>query len=147
MNPDERAPDSPSEGPPAAASEAEADAARPGREPALTDAEIERKARLVDLENKETAVAKLRTEVDKLAEELATERDNRTLRYGIAISALIVMTLQVIASNAIFVWYGDTNGWEISSAAISAWMGTTVVEVVSVVLVIVIYLFPNHKKE
>lgn len=146
MNSDERVPDFPSEGAPVAASEAEGNAARPGREPALTDAEIERKARLVDLENKETEVAKLKTEVDKLAEELATERDNRSLRYGIAIAALIVMTLQVIASNAIFVWYGDTNGWEISSTAISAWMGTTVVEVVSVVLVIVNYLFPNHKK-
>jgi hypothetical protein len=147
MNSDERAPDSPSEAPPAAVSETGADLARSGREPALTDAEIERKRRLVDLENKETEVAKLKTEVDKLAEELATERDNRSLRYGIAIAALIVMTLQVIASNAIFVWYGDTNGWEISSTAISAWMGTTVVEVVSIVLVIVNYLFPNNKKE
>jgi hypothetical protein len=55
------------------------------------------------------------------------------------------MALQVMVSNAIFVWYGDTNGWEISSTAISAWMGTTVVEVVSVVLVIVKYLFPNNK--
>lgn len=54
------------------------------------------------------------------------------------------MCVQVVASNAIFVWYGDTNGWDISAAAISVWMGTTV-EVVSVVLVIVNYLFPNSK--
>jgi hypothetical protein len=131
MSADERPPDASSE--------------RSGRQPALTDVEIERKSRLVDLENKETEVAKLKTEVDKLKEELATEKDNRSLRYGIAIAALVVMALQVMASNAIFVWYGDTNGWEISSTAISAWMGTTVVEVVSVVLVIVKYLFPNNK--
>jgi hypothetical protein len=48
------------ERPPDASSE------RSGRQPALTDAEIERKSRLVDLENKETEVAKLKTEVDKL---------------------------------------------------------------------------------
>src|SRR4051812_38559954 len=134
MNSDERAPDSSSEEISASVPHPEVDATRSGREPALTDVEIERKSRLVDLESKETEVAKLKTEVDKLAEELATERDNRSLRYGIAIAALIVMVLQVMASNGIFVWYGDTNGWEISSTAISVWMGTTVVEVVSVVL-------------
>jgi hypothetical protein len=110
-----------------------------GREPALTDVEIERQTRLVDLE-------RLKTEVDRLKEELHTERDNRSLRHRIAIAALIVMCIQVLASNLIFVWYGDTNGWNISAAAISVWMGTTVVEVVSVVLVIVNYLFPNRKK-
>jgi hypothetical protein len=54
------------------------------------------------------------------------------------------MVLQVLASNAIFIWYGDTNAWDISAAAISAWMGTNVVEVVSVVLV-VNYLFPEGR--
>jgi len=90
---DERVSDSSSEELPASAPKPGVDATPPGRELALTDAEIERKSRLVDLENKETAVAKLKTEVDKLAEELATEKDNRSLRYGIAIAALVVMTL------------------------------------------------------
>jgi hypothetical protein len=117
-----------------------------GKEPALTDAEFALKARMLDLENRETEVERLKTEVDKLKEELHTEKENRSLRHGVAIAALIVMCVQVLASNAIFVWYGDTNGWEISAAAISAWMGTTVVEVVSVVLVIVNYLFPNSKR-
>ena len=114
-----------------------------GREPALTDAEFDHKKREVDLEGRETEVDRLRAEVDKLREELATEKENRRLRHPIAIAALAVMTLQVVASNAIFVWYGDTNAWNISAAAISAWMGTNVVEVVAVVLVIVNYLFPN----
>jgi len=88
------------------APDAERDAlAADGRELALTDAQIERKRKLVDLEGKET-------EVDKLKEELETEKENRGLRHRIAIAALIVMCVQVLASNAIFVWYGDTNGWE-----------------------------------
>jgi hypothetical protein len=88
-------------------------------------------------------VAKLETEVERLREEVVSEAQNRKLRYPIAIGALIVMVLQVAASNAIFGWYGDTNAWSISAAAISAWMGTTVVEVVAVVLVVMNYLFPR----
>jgi hypothetical protein len=88
-------------------------------------------------------LAKLETEVDVLREALASEVQNRRLRYPIAIGALAVMVLQVAVSNAIFGWYGDTNAWSISAAAISAWMGTTVVEVVAVVLVVMNYLFPK----
>ncbi len=87
----------------------------------------------------------MEAEVEKLREGLRTEVGNRRLRHPIAIAALVVMVLQVAVSNAIFVWYGDTNGWDISAAAISAWMGTNVVEVVAVVIVIVNYLFPNSK--
>jgi predicted Kef-type K+ transport protein len=87
--------------------------------------------------------AKLETEVDALREALASDTQNRRLRYPIAIGALLVMVLQVVVSNAIFGWYGDTNAWNVSAAAISAWMGTTVVEVVAVVLVVMNYLFPR----
>jgi uncharacterized membrane protein YcjF (UPF0283 family) len=87
--------------------------------------------------------AKLETEVDALREALASDAQNRRLRYPIAFGALFVMVLQVVISNAIFGWYGDTNAWNISAAAISAWMGTTVVEVVAVVLVVMNYLFPR----
>jgi hypothetical protein len=88
-------------------------------------------------------VAKLEMQVEALREELASEVQNRRLRYPIAIGALFVMVLQVVVSNAIFGWYGDTNAWSISAAAISAWMGTTVIEVVAVVLVVMNYLFPR----
>jgi hypothetical protein len=57
------------------------------------------------------------------------------------------MVLQVALSDVIFVWYGDTHGWKISAAAISAWMGTNVVEVVAVALVIVNYLFPLARRK
>jgi hypothetical protein len=106
-----------------------------GKEPVLTDEEISRKGRLVDLENKETAVAKLK-------DALETEKENRRLRHWVANGALVVMLAQVVAANATFIWYGDVNGWDISPTAISAWMGATVIQVVSVVLVIIKYLFP-----
>lgn len=108
--------------------------------PAIDDDRIAREMGTVE-------VAKLETEVDRLREELASEAQNRKLRYPIAIGALIVMVLQVAASNAIFGWYGDTNAWNISAAAISAWMGTTVVEVVAVVLVVMNYLFPAERRK
>jgi hypothetical protein len=91
--------------------------------------------------------AKLETEVEALREALASEAQNRKLRYPIAIGALLVMVLQVVVANAIFGWYGDANAWNISAAAISAWMGTTVVEVVAVVLVVMNYLFPGERRK
>jgi predicted Kef-type K+ transport protein len=91
--------------------------------------------------------AKLEAEVDTLRERLASDAQSRRLRYPIAIGALLVMVLQVVVSNAIFGWYGDANAWEISAAAISAWMGTTVVEVVAVVLVVMNYLFPGERRK
>jgi hypothetical protein len=96
---------------------------------------------------KSAEAARLETEVDTLREKLTSEAQDRRLRHPIAIGALLVMVLQVAASNAIFVWYGDANAWDISATAISAWMGTTVVEVVAVVLVIMNYLFPGARGE
>ncbi|MGH2939280.1 MAG: hypothetical protein ACRDPE_14310 [Solirubrobacterales bacterium] len=92
-------------------------------------------------------VAKLEAEADMVGEAVATERENRRLRFGIAIAALALMALQVLAANGVFVWFGVAAGWEVPSSAIGAWLGTTVVEVVAVVLVIVNYLFPNEGRE
>jgi hypothetical protein len=55
----------------------------------------------------------------------------------------MVMVVQIVAADAIFVWYGDTKGWQIEAAAISAWLAATVVQIVAVVLVIMNYLFPK----
>jgi predicted Kef-type K+ transport protein len=111
------------------------------RPQALIDAEQQKGDSALRIEMAEAA--RLETEVESLRERLASDAQNRRLRYPIAIGALLVMVLQVVVSNAIFGWYGDTNAWEISAAAISAWMGTTVVEVVAVVLVVMNYLFPR----
>jgi hypothetical protein len=95
----------------------------------------------------EARVAKLEAEADMVGERVATEKENRTLRFGIAIAALVLMALQVLAANGIFAWYGLAAGWAVPSVSVTAWLGTTVVEVVAVVLVIVNYLFPNERRE
>jgi hypothetical protein len=56
------------------------------------------------------------------------------------------MALQVLVANGIFGWYGVAAGWDVPSSAVGAWLGTTVVEVVAVVLVIVNYLFPDERQ-
>lgn len=91
--------------------------------------------------------AKLEAEADLLGEQVATEKENRKLRFGIAIAALVVMALQVLAANGIFAWYGIAADWAVPSSAVTAWLGTTVVEVVAVVLVIVNYLFPGERRK
>jgi hypothetical protein len=107
-----------------------------------------RRARLgFELRAEGARVAKLEAEAGMLGEAVATEQANRRLRNGIAIAALILMALQILAANGIFAWYGIAAGWDVPSSALSAWMGTTVVEVVSVVLVIVNYLFPAERGE
>jgi hypothetical protein len=88
--------------------------------------------------------AKLEAEADMLGEAVVTEKENRKLRFGIAITALILMALQILAANGIFAWYGLAANWAVPSSAVTAWLGTTVVEVVAVVLVIVNYLFPGR---
>lgn len=94
----------------------------------------------------EARTAKLEAEADMLDERVATEQENRRLRFGIAIAALALMALQVLVANGIFGWYGVAAEWHVPSSAIGAWLGTTVVEVVAVVLVIVNYLFPNERR-
>ena len=55
--------------------------------------------------------------------------------------------LQVLVANGIFGWYGVAADWDVPSSAIGAWLGTTVVEVVAVVLVIVNDLFPDEGRK
>jgi hypothetical protein len=101
----------------------------------------------VELRAAEAEAAKLEAEAGILGETVATEQANRGLRNGIAIAALVLMALQVLAANGIFAWYGVAAGWAVPSSAVSAWMGTTVIEVVSVVLVVVNYLFPAERRK
>jgi hypothetical protein len=95
----------------------------------------------------EAEAAKLEAEADILGEAVVTEQANRGLRNGIAIAALVLMALQVLAANGIFAWYGAAAAGAVPSSAVTAWMGTTVIEVVSVVLVIVNYLFPGEGRK
>ncbi len=102
---------------------------------------------LVDYRAESARAAKLEAEADMIGEAVVTEKENRKLRFGIAIAALILMALQVLAANGMFAWYGIAADWAVPSSAITAWLGTTVVEVVSVVLVIVNYLFPGERRK
>ncbi len=101
---------------------------------------------LVDYRAESARAAQLEAEADMLGEAVVTEQANRRLRNAIAIAALILMALQVLAANGIFAWYGVAAGWAVPSSAVTAWLGTTVVEVVAVVLVIVNYLFPVERR-
>jgi hypothetical protein len=113
-----------------------------------TESEESERALLdVGIRAAEAEVAKLEAEVDILGEAVVTEQANRGLRNGIAIAVLVLMALQVLAANGIFAWYGVAAAWDVPSSAVTAWMGTTVVEVVSVVLVIVNYLFPAEGRK
>lgn len=94
----------------------------------------------------EAEAAKLEAEAGLAGEAVVTEQANRRLRNAIAVAALILMALQVLAANGIFAWYGLAVDWAVPSSAVTAWMGTTVIEVVSVVLVIVNYLFPGERR-
>lgn len=99
--------------------------AKPEREEALTDEEYAERLRALDL---------------------AGHGADLGLRKRIANGAVALMVIQIAAANVVFVWYGDTNGWDIPPLAITGWMTATVVEVISVVLVITRYLFPSRSE-
>jgi uncharacterized membrane protein YkvI len=56
--------------------------------------------------------------------------------------ALILMVVQVLIADTAFYFYGFFNDWDIPTAAITGWLAATVIQVVSVVLVITRSLFP-----
>ena len=103
--------------------------------------------RRMEIRGEAALVAKLEHEADMVGEAVSTEQANRRLRNGIAVAALVLMALQVLAANGIFAWYGIAVGWAVPSATVTGWMATTVIEVVSVVLVIVNHLFPDGRRE
>ena len=74
--------------------------------------------------------------------ELQRTHDDLTLRRRVANGSLLAMGAQIVVADAVFGIYGFDNGWDIPAAAIEAWLAATVVQVISVVLVITRYLFP-----
>lgn len=71
--------------------------------PKSEDVDTGRARRGFELRAEEARVAKL--EADMLGERVATEKENRKLRFGIAITALILMALQVVAVVLVIVNY------------------------------------------
>lgn len=76
-----------------------------------------------------------------------TNRQTRTenkLRNTVALAILVLTTVQIGVVDVGFFLYGDAMHWHIPAAAISAWIGGLVAEVVSLAVVIVRYLFPER---
>lgn len=72
----------------------------------------------------------------------ARKKDDLGLRKIVARGALVLMALQIIAADSVFIVYAVAERWHLEVAAIQAWLAATVIQVVSVVLVITRYLFP-----
>jgi hypothetical protein len=71
-----------------------------------------------------------------------THSDTKLSRIVAGI-ALGIMALQIVAADGAFYMYGNGNNWHIPVAAIQAWLAATVIQVVSIVLVIARSLFPG----
>jgi hypothetical protein len=61
-------------------------------------------------------------------------------RYATAF--LILMFAQLAATNAAFFMYGWSRGWAMSDAALLGYIGATFGEIITIVFIIVRYLFP-----
>jgi len=98
---------------------------RKGRVPASTDDEIDQEQRRVNLRE---------------------SKDDLTLRKRFAYGAMGLMLVQVAAANYIFYLYGSALKWQIPAVAMTGWLTATVVQLVSVVLVVARNLFPRRDK-
>lgn len=78
----------------------------------------------------------------------ANEQLKLKLRRGIAIFAGLTAILQVVCADVVFILYAQRGmHWRLPVAAIEAWLGATVIQVIGVVLVITRSLFPSQKDE
>ena len=81
---------------------------------------------------------------DRIERAKAREHEgNVWLRRIIAVSAPLVMLVQLAFADYVFWRYAEAHDWRVPTAAINAWLGATVVQVIGVVLVVVSYLFPK----
>ncbi len=72
------------------------------------------------------------------------KKDDLLLRKIVARGALSIMVIQVAVADGVFIKYAQANQWNLDVTAIHAWLAATVIEVISVVLVITRYLFPSE---
>lgn len=72
------------------------------------------------------------------------ESDN-ALRKTYADNILRILIAELLVSNGVFIAYAWAGRkWNVPTAAINAWLGATVVQVVGIVLVVTRHLFPNR---
>jgi len=75
--------------------------------------------------------------------DLTEKQDALKLRRAVSWGAIGLMVAQIVAADAVFIGYSVGEHWRMPVGAIQAWLAATVVQVVSVVLVITRYLFPS----
>lgn len=59
---------------------------------------------------------------------------------------LILLTLQMATVDVGIYFYGVNNAWDIDPTVLHWWLGSTVVEIVGIVLVVTRYLFPRRDR-
>lgn len=76
---------------------------------------------------------------------VADYKQDITMRRNFAFWAALVVTIQLVFSNVVFVLYASRGrAWDVPTTAISAWLSATLVEVIGIVLVVARYLFPRR---
>ena len=69
------------------------------------------------------------------------------LRLRLAWFAIIAVSIQLMIANLIFGWYMWANGWtNLPSEIMIAWLSSTVVEVIGIVVIIARNLFPSRDR-
>lgn len=71
------------------------------------------------------------------------KKDDLFLRKIVARGVLSIIMVQIAVADWVFIRYAQANEWNPDVTAIQAWLAATVIEVISVVLVITRYLFPS----
>ena len=96
--------------------------------------------------HEEVAVTDRDLDIERRRIGLEKDRADLGLRRLVANWALGLALAQIVVADVGFFIYGFTNHWHVPAAAIDAWLAATVVEVISVVLVITRYLFPADER-
>lgn len=82
--------------------------------------------------------------------EIAAMRQKNQLRRLYAVGMFAVVIIQLVVANVVFIAYlrgtGRPKGQAVDSTAMDVYLGSTVVQVIGIVLVITKYLFPEGSK-
>lgn len=79
---------------------------------------------------------------------LQQRSDEHDLRKTVAGWVYIATAVQVLIADVLFYLYASLGrDWNVPTAAISTWLGATVVQVIAVLLVITRYLFPGRRRK
>lgn len=81
-------------------------------------------------------------------QKLKQRTEEHELRKTVAKCVYAATALQVVAADVAFYRYASLGrDWNVPTAAISAWLAATVVQVIAVLLVVTRYLFPERRRK